>query len=97
MTLKDLMNKIEKLNKLNNELGMDRNYYLVTSDKYGSKVMYLYNKKDLKEITDYFIPQIATILLYTPVEKIERYLYKIEFINGSNELVEYNIRIGVKL
>ena len=24
------------------------------------------------------------------------YLYKIEFINGSNELVEYNIRIGVK-
>ena len=96
MTLKDLMNKIDKLNKLNSELGVNIGYYLVLSDKYCSKVIYLYNKKDLKEITNYFIPQIATILLYTPIEKVEAYLYKIEFINGSNELVEYNIRIGVK-
>lgn len=63
MTLKDLMKKIEQLNKINSELGIDRSYYLVTSDKYCSKVIYL---------------------------------YKIEFINGSNEIVEYNIRIGVK-
>ena len=96
MTLKDLMKKIEQLNKINSELGIDRSYYLVTSDKYCSKVIYLYNKKDLKEITNYFIPQIATILLYTPVKFVERYLYKIEFINGSNEILEYNIRIGVK-
>lgn len=96
MTLKDLMKKIEQLNKINSELGIDRSYYLVLSDKYCSKVIYLYNKKGLKEITNYFIPQIATIILYTPIVKVERYLYKIEFINGSNELVEYNIRIGEK-
>lgn len=96
MTLKDLMKKIEQLNKINSELGIDRSYYLVLSDKYCSKVIYLYNKKDLKEISDYFIPRISTILLYTPVKFVERYLYKIEFINGSNEIVEYNIRIGLK-
>ena len=85
MSLKELIKKIEKINKLNAELYFDKKYYLVVSEKY-SKLIYIHNSKDLKSITDYYETKVANTILNDELIKEENYFYKVG---------EYDVRIGV--
>lgn len=76
MKLKDLINKIEKANKLNEELEVADKINLVLTERYGTPIR-IYSKKDVKKIEDYFINEIAEKIINNELEKVERYTYKI--------------------
>jgi hypothetical protein len=86
MNLKELISKIDKLNKMNNELDFDDKYYLVVCGRY-DKPVYIYNKKDIRKIKEYYIDSISNMLINKELKKEEKYLYVID---------EYEVRIGIK-
>ena len=86
MNLKELMTKIDKLNKINKDLDFDDYYYLVVSSRY-DKPIYIYNKKDINKIKKEYIDRVADMLINEELQKEEKYLYVID---------EYEIRIGIK-
>lgn len=76
MILKDLIKKVEQINKLNNELEICYPVNLVISNKY-SRPITIYKAKDLKKIEEYFVSEVAYELLHNEIEKVERYIYKV--------------------
>lgn len=88
MNLKELINKIDNLNKLNKELDLGDKYYLVITEMFSSPV-YVYNKKEMKNIDDYYISTVASSLKNNKLEKVDRYNYQIEI-----QECLYNITIG---
>lgn len=84
----ELMKKLDILNKLNEELGIRRKYYLVLIPKYGRSLFY-YKKQDLKYIKKLFIDEVADILLNNTLIREEDFYYKIDNCD------EYSFRIGV--
>lgn len=93
MNLKELISKIEKYNKLGEELGLQRQYYLVISCN-NSKSIYLDKKKHLKNVEDYYIKEIAEKLINGELKKEERYLYSIEIESPYSGKDLYTIAIG---
>lgn len=93
MNLKELINKIEKYNKLGEELNMTSTYYLVVMCNY-SKSVFLYKKRDIKNIEDYYIKEIAEKLINGELKQEERYLYSIEIESPYGGKNLYTIAIG---
>lgn len=90
MNITDLLIKIIKANKLNEELNLQREAYLVLTNKY-DRPIYLYNKKDLKKINDKYITNLAKLLYNSKLIKIEDYTYKFY----DSVLDEFQVQIGL--
>lgn len=76
MKLKDLLKKVNQANKLNEELAIGKIANLVLVNKYSTSIR-IYNTKDIKKITDYYIDEISNAIIKNDLVKAERYLYKI--------------------
>lgn len=90
MNLKELIKKIDKINKMNKDLDFNIKYYLVVYNRFFRSI-YIYKSRDLKEITDYYIEDISSQLINGELLKEERYLYTTTINNEK-----YNIRIGIE-
>lgn len=89
MNLMELIKEFDLLNKKLKKLDLNTKYYLVICNRF-SKDIFIYNKKDISKINDYYIESVANALLDNELKKVERYLYT---LNIDNEV--YDIRIGV--
>ena len=87
--VRELMKKIELLNKLNKELGINRKYYLILVQKYG-RPFYFFNKKDFKDIKEVFIDEVANHLLNDALIKEDNYYY----IFDNDKDITYSFKIG---
>ena len=90
INLKELLRKIEKLNSLNKELELGNKYYLVVCKRY-MRSIYLYNRKDLKDLCEYYNDDISSKLVNDNLIKEERYTHII-YVNNE----KYEICIGVE-
>lgn len=77
MNLLKLLGKIEKLNKLNNELGIDTQYYLPLYSRY-DRPIYLYKVKDISRIKDKYINELSEVLIHNEIIKSDAYVYDID-------------------
>lgn len=83
MVLKDLIKKVEKANKINEELGTGEKANLVLVHRY-DKPIRIYNVKDIKKITDFYIEECSNGIINNELERTEKFLYKI--INTEFEI-----------
>lgn len=90
MNLKELIKKIDKINKMNKDLDFNIKYYLVIENRFFHSI-YIFNSKDLKKITDYYTECVSSQLINSELLKEERYLYTITINNEK-----YDIRIGIE-
>ena len=90
MNLKELIRKIDKINKMNEDLDFNIKYYLVVENRFFHSI-YIFNNKDLKKITDYYTEDVSSQLINSELLKEERYLYT-TMINNE----KYDVRIGIE-
>lgn len=90
MNITDLVIKILKANKLNEELKLQRKAYIVLTNKYDSPI-YIREKKDLQKINDTYKNNLAKLIYNSKLIKIEDYSYKFY----DSILDEYEVHIGL--
>lgn len=96
MKLEELINKIQKINKLNKELDLYDKYFLVLSDSI--KNIYIDNKKDIKQLKDYIVT-VKEQILNNDYTKKERFLYitYVEYdIAGTHYKDKITVQIGIE-
>ena len=88
MKLENLLKKINKLNELNGEIGVeDKKYFLVVEEKF-SQPIYVYTKKDFKKLEEYYIKDIYNNIINSELVQDEKFTY-----NVPN--TEVKIQIGI--
>lgn len=90
MNIRELLKKVESVNKLNKELGFDDKIYLALSKKL-YKTIYLHNKSNLIDITDYYIKELHHLIFSTKLIKIDNFIYKFDNINLDGFLVQIGV------
>ena len=90
MNITDLVVKILKANKLNEELHLQGKAYVVLTNKYDSPI-YIREKKDLQKINGKYINNLAKLIYNSKLIKIEDYSYKFY----DSILDEYEVHIGL--
>lgn len=88
MNITDLLIKILKANKLNEELHLQGKAYIALTNKYDSPI-YIREKKDLQKINDTYKVNLAKLIYNSKLIKIEDYLYKFY----DSILYEFQVRI----
>lgn len=75
MNITDLVVKILKANKLNEEFHLQVKAYVVLTNKYATPI-YIREKKDLQKINDTYTDNLAKLIYNSKLIKIEDYSYK---------------------
>ena len=64
MRLEEIIKEVERRNKVNSKLLLNKNYYIhVEVRELTGKRFDLYTKKDLQEIINYYIPEVSEYIL----------------------------------
>lgn len=77
MKLQDLLKKINKLNELNNEIGVeDRKYFIVVKEKFGKPIC-VYTKKDFKTLEEYYVKGIYNSIINSELTQNDKFIYSV--------------------